>query len=523
MEIHSIKNKGRLLLLVMCLAMFSIILMIGKTALKGNFYGSIKVCPDFDSVIEGKNSASAEMIYDMADALYYNGQAVPFAMADCTYYLSQEREIPYWQGQLSVGEGFEIYLLEDEMWNFKSEAIASGHTFSMLVVGGGQCQPANLVISGLPVMALTQTATMEEPELISVLHADEKKSYEGYCSFGMRGQTSASLPKYGYKLQLYNKEWNAQKTSLLGLRYDDDWILNPLYSDSSKVREKMAYQIWEEIQEKTNSVVRASNITYVELVVNHQYWGIYGLQERIDAKQTSLKDTDVMYRKTDLQIPEESDFVVADATKSIRGFEIRQPKEEEIKAEDWEPLREYVEYVYDENQVTDIDKLADVLDIDNAVDYELYIQLLGAWDNVYKNFNYIAYYRDGVYKMYQTPWDLNYVMGDGFAANDIYTEYNTEYETVELQTREYSALFRADSDLINKKMRETWQEYRESIFSEEHLKEMAQEYTNELIVSGALARDSARWPESENSSDLSDIYGFIEKRLAFLDAYYEEF
>lgn len=158
MEIHSIKNKGRLLLLGMCLAMFSIILMIGNTVLNGNFYGSIKFCPDFDRIIEGKTSASAEMIYEMADALYYNGQTVPFAMENCTYYLSQESELPYWQGQLSVGEGFEIYLLEDEMWNFKSEAISSGHAFSMIVVKGGAMpsrQSGNIRFAGYGIDADT--------------------------------------------------------------------------------------------------------------------------------------------------------------------------------------------------------------------------------------------------------------------------------------------------------------------------------------------------------------------------------
>lgn len=522
MEIHSIKEKRRLMLPGLCLAIFSVILAIGYTICNGNFYGPIEFCPDYDTIIEEKNTASAELISDMADALYYNGQIVPFVTQTCTYYISQDSELPYWKGKLSVGEEFDIYFLEDEMWARKSEAIASGHIFSMLVVRGDEYQAANLVVSGLPVMSLNETMTLEEPQLISILDAEEKFSYEGYCFFGMRGQTSATLPKYGYKIRLCDTDWNSQKESLLGLRRDDDWILNPLYTDSSKIREKMAYRIWEEMQDINQSAAAASNVTYVELILNHQYWGIYGLQERVDAKQTSMQETDIMYRKTDMQVPEAADFAVEDATKVIKGFEIREPNETEIKAEDWIPMREYVKYVYDDKQTADIETLANILDVNNAVDYELYIQLLGAWDNLYKNINYIAYDRNGTYKMYQSPWDMNYVLGHQFAANEIYTAYDTSLESTVLLTRECQALQRADREMIDEKLSETWQEYRKSVFREENLKEMAQDCMDELVVSGALARDSARWPDSANSSDLSEIYGFIEKRLAFLDAYYED-
>ena len=164
----------------------------------------------------------------------------------------------------------------------------------------------------------------------------------------------------------------------------------------------------------------------------------------------------------------------------------------------------------------------EMLDVNNAVDYELFLQLVAAPDNITKNVNYVARYENGSYKMYQMPWDLDYTFGHDFSGTPTFSEYKEIYEDAIMRSREYSALLLVDREAVNEQLEETWKIYRQSILDEEHLKTMAQSYMDELTRSGALARDTARWPESGNTSDLSEIYRFIEVRLEFLDEYYED-
>lgn len=190
-------------------------------------------------------------------------------------------------------------------------------------------------------------------------------------------------------------------------------MLYPLYDSSDKVFGKMACQIWEEMQESCGGEMDSGSIAYVELIVNHQYQGIYGLQEGGEKME---------------ETPEEN----AGASKAMEK------------------------------------------NIDSVIDYELYWQF------------------------FKLPEDS------------------------QGETEAYRRLVSSDGSAIQKRAGERWNQYRNTIYSEEHLKALAQGCMDELTFSGALTRDAFRWPEAENSSDLTELYRVIEERLAFLDEYFGE-
>lgn len=415
------------------------------------------------------------------------------------------------------------------MWLQKNQAIASNHVFSILIQKDNQYRQANLVVSGLPVLALTETYGWENPQEMVLLTAAEEDCYEGTCTFRMRGQSSAIYPKYGFKLNLCDETFEPVKESLLGLRRDNDWILNPLYSDSTKVREKIAYQIWDEMQEYNQSKNKSSNITYVELVLNHTYWGIYGLQEPVDKKQLSMNETDIFYKKTDNTFPTMEEFAsVEDGQELVSGFRMKYPKTEDIKADDWAPLQRYVEEFYYDieappEKTTDIDTLTELLDFDNALDYKIFLAVVVGEDNILKNINYCLRYENGEYRMYMVPWDLNVTFGEVMRFD---VGADAEYDSGRIQTntdsREYITLYRADNERVEQALREKWQAYRADFLSDENLKGMAEDAMRELADSGAVIRDNERWPECNNSTDLTEIYDFIDGHMAYLDECFEK-
>lgn len=508
--------------MVMILGMFLLlgIINIGASFQDNRMLLSMNFCNSYEEIIKGKTERQD---MDIRDAVKFNGCRIPYAAALNTFYISQDTDNGSWGGYFTPAPGYEIYFHVDEMWGNKQAAIESNYKFSVLIEKGEQYRTANLVVSGLPVLALNESGEMGAPLSMVLLDADEESCYEGFCTCRMRGQTSTTFPKFGYKVELCDKELDEVKHPLLGLRNDDDWILNPLYGDSTKIREKLGYQIWEDMQAYNKTEDLSSNITYVELVFNDTYWGLYGLQEPVDEKMLSLKENEIYYKKTDTRIPLEEHFVTEDGQEYIPGFRIKYPKVEDIRAEDWEPLLPYVQnFCYDlydpPEEVADIETLTSLLNFENAMDYKIFLAVIAGEDNISKNINYCLRYEDDGFKMHMMPWDLNLSFGDtGLLADSI---YDSSYIETNMDSREFVTLYRSDPELVEETIRTKWEEYRKSFLSEEYLKGLAESYMAELVQSGAMTRDSERWPECNNSKDPSEIYEFLEGHLKYLDEYF---
>ena len=55
--------------------------------------------------------------------------------------------------------------------------------------------------------------------------------------YHQKGSSTAGLPKSGYSLSLETVSGKKQNLSLLGMRSDNSWKLNALYTDPTRVRE----------------------------------------------------------------------------------------------------------------------------------------------------------------------------------------------------------------------------------------------------------------------------------------------
>ncbi|MDB4766774.1 CotH kinase family protein, partial [bacterium] len=63
-----------------------------------------------------------------------------------------------------------------------------------------------------------------------------------------RGRTSQTFPKksYGFEIRESVDSQSDVKRSLLGMRSDDDWILDSLWNEPVNIRDFTAHQIWRE-------------------------------------------------------------------------------------------------------------------------------------------------------------------------------------------------------------------------------------------------------------------------------------
>ncbi len=465
--------------------------------------------------------------YEVKPTLSFNGKAPAYDSAEDIYYITQSMDAGSFSGALDSSEG-KLYWLKDSYFTKFADALAEGHMFLLHCVNEetkSWCS-YRVVFSGMPIMVLE----MQDGEKIGEektegrmrlfdLKFPGKEYVSTSCQAKIRGGTSKIFDKKGYKLVL------DEKKSLLGMRTDDDWILTALYDDDGLIHNKFSYDVWRNIA-NSNSVKKDGGTTmeYVELFCNDTYLGVYGVIERIDAKELSLGGTkDILYKCTGEQLPDES-HTWSEIFKW--NYSIQYPKEYGFT--EWIPLQEYLEAVTPEEGITDYERAISMLNMENAVDHNLFIMLSYGGDNyMRKNTFYLAEWRGNAnpgYNIIKMPWDCNATWGNfwrpGLEFNN--TIYEPERITdPNLWSEDMKALFLCRPDEIGELMRERWSDLRQDVLSRDRLVGMLDEEFSYLHDSGAYDRNYRLWPNGTEYWDDGYIYEYVEGRLTYLDAYFE--
>lgn len=255
-----------------------------------------------------------------------------------------------------------------------------------------------------------------------------------YATIHNRGASSLSYPKKSLKIELQkfeNQDGNTlmteRKKRLLGMRDDDDWILDACYADPTMMHNKMAYNLWEEIGGDTNpdALLAGPHCEYVEVIMNGKYHGLFLLVEPVDEKQMGVDKSDDtadgshgVFIKTTSWTDTKFDKV-SSALKPTKntwnGFEMKYP-ENNITAADWNPLNELLTATANDKDNGDhtafINAATKYLDKENIVNYWILISVTLARDNAGKNICWsISNLSDPNAKMYINVWDMDNTFG----------------------------------------------------------------------------------------------------------------
>lgn len=465
--------------------------------------------------------------YKVKPELYFDGHSLAYDSAEDVYYITQNMGDGFFSGVLKSSEG-RLYWQKDRYFTEFADALAKGHLFSLYCIDEDTknwCR-YRVVFSGMPIMVIeTQDGGMIRDDTcdgemrLFDLRFPGREYVSASCQTNIRGGTSRGFAKKGYKLTLDDKQ------SLLGMRRDEDWILAALYDDHGLIHNKFSYDVWRDIA-GSNLVKKDGGTTmeYVELFCNDTYLGVYGLIERIDAKELSLGETeDILYKCYGRELPEESlDWIpVLD-----KAYEIKYPAEEDLA--NWQPLQEYLEVFTDKDGIADYEQAVSLLNMENAVDHNLFIMLsYGCDNNRRKNTFFLAEWGGNAnpgYTMIKIPWDCNATWGNFWRRGEEFN--NTIYEPVRitdpnLWSEDMKALFLCRPDEIGELMRRRWSELRRDILSQERLVAMLDGEFSYLHGSGAYDRNYRLWPNGTAYWDDRYIYEYVEGRLAYLDDYFE--
>ena len=477
--------------------------------------------------------------------LAFSGEQLPYDRNTSTFYLPLNMETDTWEsGQLtSLASGVSLIFEEDFTGADKQETIKNGTKFRFYAVRDGEYQECWLTVTGLSVVSI-ETEADADAEIFggSAYFWDSSTKVDWTSSSileaNIRGNTSRTYEKKGYKLSLKKQNKNGEivedKKSLFGLRNDDEWLLNAMYSDSSKIRDKLSADIWAEIgayQEEFPEAYFGTRMTYVEVFCNHEYWGLYVLMEPVDSKQLDRTkegeggQEEYSYKSVTPQDVSTEELLNQEAYgETLSGFELK-GSHTVIDRTSWEPLLSYLEL----RDLSDDEAFAaaasELTDREGALDIWIYLQAVLGIDNRGKNMYYVAKNRGNRQVVYFAPWDMDITWGDALSEGTgdnvwdvgLFTALYSERINWSFGDR----LIELDVDGSCDYVSERWKELRQGVLSDESLTEEIDGLIHQVRDSGALERDAERWPDSNSGQDYELFVRMALYRMKILDYYFD--
>ncbi|MGI9532407.1 CotH kinase family protein [Lutimonas sp.] len=160
----------------------------------------------------------------------------------------------------------------------------------------GQQEPGQEEVSdeAVPFIEITtQGPIVDDPKVKASIKISEKGNvvHEGHIGIELRGASSLHFDKKSYGVETWDANGEDIDVSLLGMPAEEDWVLHGPYSDKSLMRNKLMYDI-------SNDMGRyASRTQFVELKINAFFKGVYVFmeklkrdKERIDIKKLNIDE-----------------------------------------------------------------------------------------------------------------------------------------------------------------------------------------------------------------------------------------
>ena len=468
--------------------------------------------------------------------LLINGAPAPYDAGQNCYYVSESIDAKAFLAELSWSDQ-NIYasFAPDPLWENKAEAMKNNHPFTLIVSDGRSYHRQSVIFSGLPVLTIQteseKSYVFDEGIPTGTLRVfepgdDAYTVHTSLCTFHPRGNTTSKFDKTPLRICLYQANGEKNHLSLAGLRTDDDWILNSLYTDSSKIRDQVSVDLWNNIAD-TNPEhdIQGTHMAYVEVIIDGSYEGLFGLMEPIGKKSTGLDpERDILYQAKSFLLREE-DFLAARSGLEFFAIEIKTPDYWTGETV-WDPITDFVDRFSWNTDSYSYEELVEIMDLDNAIDHSLFLDATTATDNFFHNTYYLAVLQEsGRYRFTKIPWDLNYTFGDRWDDNieNLFTVFDQELiESCQL-SRDMRKLVQIAPETIGPKLGERWFDLRKTVLSEDAVTELILKTDARIKDSGDFFRDSLRWPEAVNDPNEAEmILDFVQDRLAYLDRYYED-
>jgi hypothetical protein len=479
----------------------------------------------------------------------YNGNFKNLKIHVCTFlfvffysYILSAKTVYFSNDQLKVDEKNKIILI------FSKKTITSNDGLIYLKIKSsntkfavhtnrlsiGKCYNAKgfknghykLFVTEIPIVSIS---TLDKSAIKDSLRSKAKMDLyfdtDSLCSFfidiQIRGLYSRTLVKKSFEFDILNDSItsNKAKKKLLNLNKEKSWNLLAMYHEPLRFSNKSNQELWSKIHtpyyiDKEKNAKSGIQMEYVELFVNDSYFGIYTLSEKITRSLLKLKKYKNKIRG---ELYKGKDWDGAERFASCpsynnelftwSGIEYKYPKKEI----NWKNLYEFVHFVIYSDDETFYLNHKKYVQIDNAIDYFIFINYIYALDNSGKNIFTAKYKEDEPY--FFVPWDLDGSLG--IKGNGLPEDIRGGI----ISNRLFERLWKDKSkNGFREKLKERWNELKKSILLEDSVMKIYRDNYHYLVNNGVYTREKIVWTEYNfDENELTRISSFIHERTSYLD------
>lgn len=353
---------------------------------------------------------------------------------------------------------------------------------------------------------------------------------------------TAGKHKRNYKIKTINEKGKSKDYSLLGMRKDNNWILDAGQVDLFRMRNRIATELWNDFSTKpyyANEVVDVQtgvNGKVVEVVLNNEYYGIYSLTETMDRKELKLKKYDENDHSIHGQLWKASGYGYStfweepdtydNYQETWNVFETKYPDLEDVCPTDYSLLRDAIYFTATSDDATFSEKASEYFDIPVLIDYYIFLQVTNGIDNIGKNMYWAVYDKTKDRKLTPAIWDLDATTGQYYTDSPLHPEIvNPDNKLNITALNIYNRLINLNVDGIVDKIQTRYNSLRKTYLETGSLIKRYYKYYELIANCGATIREANRWSyDTDIAGNKLDFYEeflyikeWIKKRIAYLD------
>ncbi len=370
----------------------------------------------------------------------------------------------------------------------------------------------------------------------------------------VRGATAAGKPKKPFALELTDEQGNERDTRLLGYRNDGDWIIDAMFNDRSRMRNRLITDLWNAMSDlpyaKDNDhQANGTHGEYVEVFMLNDktaklgYHGLYCLTDKIDRKKLNLKKTAEATDSTSEVLRGmlwKAEFNTQATTLTAHTQDprpnrllweeqwVQQFPDDRPDQADFSPIARLIDVVgknsSDENFFANFEQ---VLYYDNLIDYIILTQAFQGMDNLQKN--YYLSLRNATKddkRLLITPWDLDATIGRDAGGDplDKDSKWMAFGEKLGGENWLIHRITHRQPKGFATRFNNRWQYLKTHTLSLDSIRHRMNTYAQLFVSSGAWEREKKnQFSDKGNKKMADDVYEEITFMMDFLTRNYEVF
>lgn len=404
-----------------------------------------------------------------------------------------------------------------------------------------------IMFTMLPIVQVSDISTIHDGYddcIISVIDPDFTFSsfdtsmlyYDDTAQIHIRGSSARQYPKKSYAVKFVDENKNDKAVSFFGIEKDSHWILDAMYNDMARMRNRVSTDLWlafssplyyEHLTPKP--VYNGTQGGFVELFINDEYMGLYCLTTKINRNRLQLKKYDtknnimhgVSYKGKSWDEPLR--FKSYHDYNNINwwaSFQQKYPNPENGLPVDWEPLYNFIKFVVDSDDETFRNEIGNMIDVNNFVDYAIFLCFSYAHDNTGKNLYFSVYdvQEAELSKFFITVWDVKSTWGRSWNPKPTAPDLEWMDSNPGHDTEIFRRLILTNANGFADKLRARWEEVKVGAFSPEAVKAQFIKYFDLFEASGAFEREEKRWRMGlDLSSEREYILNWIDSRYTYIN------